>query len=56
MNPGSTPQGNQVPPQVQACANDQASVDPTSMKDGGVMAALFQMAQVITTKAPTITI
>ena len=43
-NAGANLQGNQVPPQVQAVANNQVSVNPSAMTDGEVRAALFQIS------------
>ena len=51
----TTPQGNQVPSQVQDFANKQDPVNPPAMMDREVRAALFQMAQAITTQAQAIT-
>ena len=51
MNAGATPQGNQVPSQVQAVANEQVIVNPLAMMDSEVRETLFQMAQSITTQA-----
>ena len=48
---GATPQGNKIPPEVQATANNQVLVNPSAMTDGEVMAAPLQMAQSITTQA-----
>ena len=50
-NAGATPQGNQVPSQVQAVANEQVIVNPLAMMDSEVRETLFQMAQSITTQA-----
>ena len=47
----TTPQGNQVPSQVQAVANEQVIVNPLAMMDSEVRETLFQMAQSITTQA-----
>ncbi|XP_015072587.1 uncharacterized protein LOC107016711 [Solanum pennellii] len=52
---GATPQGNQVPPQVQAAVNDQVPIDPPSMTDGEVRTSLFQLGQAITTQVQAIT-
>ena len=43
-NVGETMQGNQVPPQVQAAANEQVLIDPPAMTGGEVSVVLFQMA------------
>ena len=51
MNAGANLQGNQVPPQVQAAANDQVMVNRSAMTDGEVREALLQIAQSSTTKA-----
>ena len=53
-NVGATLLGNRNSPQVQAAANDQVQVNPPAMTDGEVRAALFQMAQAITTQAQSI--
>ena len=56
MNAGATPQGNQVPPQVQADVNDQVLIHSPAMTDGEVRESLFQMAHAITTQAQAITV
>ena len=54
VNAGATPQGNQVPPQVQADVNDQVPIHSPAMTDGEVRESLFQMAHAITTQAQAI--
>ena len=53
-NARATPQSNRNSLEVQASANDQVLVNLLGMKDGEVRAALFQMAQAITTQAQSI--
>ena len=55
MNAGATPQGNQVPPQVQADVNDQVPIHSPAMTDGEVRESLFQMSQAISNQCQAIT-
>ena len=54
-NEGVTPQGNQVPSQVQAAANDLVLVNPSAMTDGEVLEDLFQMSTATTFKPQSMT-
>ena len=53
---GATPQGNQVPPQVQAAVNDQVLINPPAITDSEVRAPMLQMAEDITTQDQDVTI
>ena len=53
-NAGVPPRGDQVPPLEEDANDDQAPIDPL-LTDGSIRAALFQMAQAITTQAQAAT-
>ena len=50
-NAGVPPCGDQVPSLEEEVNYDQATVNPPSLTDENIRAALFQMAQAITTQA-----
>ena len=43
-NAGDPSRGDEIPPLEEAMNDDQAPVDPPSLKDGAIRDALFQMA------------
>ena len=53
-NVGVPPCGDQVPPLEKYVNDDQAPVNPLPLTDENIRAALFQMAQAITTQAQAV--